>query len=662
MAGEIRLALTDPSVPSPNEWNLVANGDFSTGSSGWNFVAGDMSVGNVPSGVYSPLGTGTVLKALATHHATLGMYTQTVPVQGNTGYVLSANFWLLTDSAHNVDVAVVDLSDAGIGSEYGIWEGQLTLYPNMAGVNNGYFVRSAFRTPPGTTNVTVRVFYTGFSESNDDWPFAPAAVLWDNIAITPAEHFPIPVIVPDPWLEPLVPLVVNDPDLNTDGRVDIQDFAILAANWHRPAQIGDPDINHDGQTDAEDLHFISDQWLKEGVDSETLEGKVMCGYQGWYNTPTDGAGRGWYHYKRSGKFEPGYCSIDYWPDASELDCDEKYQTAFSLPDGQPAFVYSPFNGKTVQRHFRWMRDYGIDGAFMQRFVVEVSNNASGRNHFDAVLNSARQGAEQYGRVYAVMYDLSGMGLDQISRVINDWQHLTNDLGITGIRDTRYLRHKGKPVVAVWGIGFNDKDCKYTLENCLSLVQYFKSLELSVMVGVPSYWRTLSGDCLNDPMVHQIIAAADIVSPWAVGRYSSDSGVDTYAANVWTPDAQWCYVRDLDYLPVVFPGFSWHNMKPEDPLDAIPRRGGQFLWRQFYRSIGAGCRMIYVAMFDEMDEGTAIFKCTSTDAQTPVPVEGSTFLNYKGLPSDHYLWITGQGRRMLRGRISLVPTLPSRESP
>ncbi|MEI9897852.1 MAG: hypothetical protein WDN28_29340 [Chthoniobacter sp.] len=30
-----------------------------------------------------------------------------------------------------------------------------------------------------------------------------------------------------------------------------------------------------------------------GVDTGTLTGKVMCGYQGWFNCEGDGANRGW---------------------------------------------------------------------------------------------------------------------------------------------------------------------------------------------------------------------------------------------------------------------------------------------------------------------------------------------------------------------------------
>ena len=63
-------------------------------------------------------------------------------------------------------------------------------------------------------------------------------------------------------------------------------------------------------------------------------------------------------------------------------------------------------------------------------------------------------------------------------------------------------------------------------------------------------------------------------------------------------------------------------------------------------------MIYVAMFDEIDEGTAIFKCTNT------PPKGAEFLTFEGLPSDHYLWLTGMGAKMLRGKVSVQQ--PKRE--
>ena len=64
-------------------------------------------------------------------------------------------------------------------------------------------------------------------------------------------------------------------------------------------------------------------------------------------------------------------------------------------------------------------------------------------------------------------------------------------------------------------------------------------------------------------------------------------------------------------------------------------------------------MIYVAMFDEVDEGTAIFKC-----KNDVPVsDKDKFVTYEGLPSDFYLKLTGQGGRLLRGEIQPSGKIP-----
>jgi len=89
------------------------------------------------------------------------------------------------------------------------------------------------------------------------------------------------------------------------------------------------------------------------------------------------------------------------------------------------------------------------------------------------------------------------------------------------------------------------------------------------------------------------------------------------------------------------------------VDQIPRQRGEFLWSQLYGAKRAGASMLYVAMFDEMDEGTAIFKCSNE-----VPVgQTSKFVTYDGLPSDFYLKLVGAGTKMLRGGIPLSAHIP-----
>src|SRR3546814_1713541 len=102
--------------------------------------------------------------------------------------------------------------------------------------------------------------------------------------------------------------------------------------------------------------------------------------------------------------------------------------------------------------------------------------------------------------------------------------------------------------------------------------------------------------------------------WAVGRY--DYGSYNNAAAIMVGDIIWGKQNGVGYVPLVFPGFSWGNMHNDPSLyNAIPRLQGDFLWKQVAGANGAGAESLYVAMFDEVDEGTAILKCASSDAHT-----------------------------------------------
>jgi len=393
----------------------------------------------------------------------------------------------------------------------------------------------------------------------------------------------------------------------------------------------------------------------KGVDTTTLNRKVMCGYQGWFGAPGDGSlNPGWRHWtKRPGVLTDGNAKVDLWPNVSELAPAELYLSDFKLSNGSPAAVFSSYQKATVVRHFKWMEDYGIDGVFVQRFANSV--RSPGNLEFcNTVLANCREGANQHGRTYAIMYDLSGLPAGHIEDVMNDWRTLRRQMAITD--DPAYLHHRGKPLVAVWGIGFND-DRQYTLEECRQLMEFLKhdpeSGGCTVMVGVPAHWRELNRDSVNDPRLLEVVKLADVVSPWTVGRYSNLDEAANYAKKLLKPDLDWCRQAGIDYLPVVFPGFSWYNMYGK-AYNLIPRQRGQFLWSQFLAAKQAGALMVYVAMFDEVDEGTAIFKCANE-----VPAgEKSKFITYEGLPSDYYLKMVGSGTKLIRGEKEIRPPSPS----
>jgi hypothetical protein len=95
------------------------------------------------------------------------------------------------------------------------------------------------------------------------------------------------------------------------------------------------------------------------------------------------------------------------------------------------------------------------------------------------------------------------------------------------------------------------------------------------------------------------------------------------------------------------------MKPGSPLDEIPRQRGRFLWKQFVELRKLDAAMVYQAMFDEVDEGTAVFKCCNDP-----PIGASEFLDLEKLPSDYYLRLVGMGGRLIRKEIKPSFQLPS----
>ncbi len=388
----------------------------------------------------------------------------------------------------------------------------------------------------------------------------------------------------------------------------------------------------------------------------TYKGLVMAGYQGWFNCEGDGANRGWSHYSKKEKFVDGKCTIDLWPEMDEYKL--KYKTPFKYADGTSAYVFSSFDESTVDLHFKWMKEYGIDGVFMQRFFgVLTSENRI--NHADKVLRSAIKAANKYGVAICLMYDIGGMDDSKYKLIMEDWKHLVDDLKLTNQKEkTTYLFHNDKPLVAFWGIGSGTRNFGHIPE-MFDIMDFFKNDPVyggcSIHLGIPSRWRTLGSDTNGDPRLHEIIEQADVVHPWLVGRFN-DPMYEEYRQEHIVEDVKWCKERGKSYAPTVFPGFSWYNMRPNEITNEIPRNKGEFFWKQIAGAIESRAEMLYVAMFDEIDEGTAIMKCAHE-----VPVGKSIFVPFdEEVPSDHYLWLTGMAGKMLRGEIPFSKEMPVRE--
>jgi hypothetical protein len=222
---------------------------------------------------------------------------------------------------------------------------------------------------------------------------------------------------------------------------------------------------------------------------------------------------------------------------------------------------------------------------------------------------------------------------------------------------------------------------------------------SIMLGVPAYWRSANGhgDVVNDPMIIELIKDVDIIMPWLVGAYDYDGTVPTTPRGSFADFFNDRIIDDftaaesygVDFCPLIFPGFSDRNMHPDHYV--YDRHSGNFYWQQIYKFINQGARMLYVAMFDEIDEGTAIYKCLrknevpsnvySSDyyvvyengayrrSDEPVSVSeggwcrkasdlGVTFNGIENdLESDYYLRLTGEAGKILKGQAELTSNKP-----
>lgn len=390
-------------------------------------------------------------------------------------------------------------------------------------------------------------------------------------------------------------------------------------------------------TPFDDPHFryiISDPWAKpyEGphVDAgrDTLKGKVMVGYQGWFRTPNDPYGTGWRHW---GNIEKCMFTIDMWPDLSHYPASTLEKAAdVKLKSGKQAYLFSSAWPEVADLHFRWMREHEIDGAFVQRFVSDDFNTISGKSEW--VLANARAAAHREGRIWAVEYDVSGYPDAKLLATLKaDWKWMVDTFGVRN--DRNYAHENGKPVVFIWGMPFPDRNISSDTAN--AVVDFFENDPNYggnyVIGGIPNNWRKL-----GKPWQDHITKYPCVLS-WMSENYANDV-VDLGKLGI-------------AYDPHVRPGFSWANLKhlPTGDLTLAytPRDGGKFYWNQISKAVASGADRLFVGMLDEYDEGTAILPMSDDPPPTPsLPGVAATF--YDGLePREH-----GQFRRVPQAEFGL----------
>ena len=191
-----------------------------------------------------------------------------------------------------------------------------------------------------------------------------------------------------------------------------------------------------------------------GSNYSEFIGKSVAGYQVWFETGDETSG--WSHWSNGAQPQIGIgnFAFELYPDVSEYQSSSLASTGFAnLGNEDPAELFNSSNEDIINTHFIWMKEYGIDGAAIQRFIGTIPTIImnSSEDHLTRVLSAA----ESTARIFYVMYDISGDEPDWVDRVKFDWVYnVEQNNKLTS--SPSYATVDNKPVVCIWGTGFVDR--------------------------------------------------------------------------------------------------------------------------------------------------------------------------------------------------------------
>lgn len=392
-------------------------------------------------------------------------------------------------------------------------------------------------------------------------------------------------------------------------------------------------------------------------------GKSVAGYQAWFKTGTTATG--WVHWSSGTPPAQYKTNFEIYPDVSEyLDADLAPTALANLGNNQPSKLFNSPNQGVIDTHFKWMKEYGIDGAAVQLFITNIGNAII--KSPASVANKIKESAESNQRIFYICYDISGGNVDTWDdTIIFDWVYNVEQNDLT--KSDAYAKVGNKPIVQLWGPGFAGGNHPGNAAETIALIQFLQSRGCYVIGGTPTRWRTgtrdskgtaqtstIPGDKENYLPVYE---SYDMISPWMPGRIRTNTDSDTILNSVMVPDKTFCDAKNIGYMPVLFPGFAWSQWN-DGVVNHTPRNAGSFMWRQATNIKSLGVTSMYFAMFDEYDEGTAIMK-NATDWST-IPTD-QYFLTSSAdgiwLSSDFQLRVSGASIEVLKGTRTLTTQVP-----
>lgn len=389
-----------------------------------------------------------------------------------------------------------------------------------------------------------------------------------------------------------------------------------------------------------------------GSNYSEFIGKSVAGYQAWFSTGTTNSG--WFHWAGSTQPSVGHLNFEVYPDVTEYSSADLTQTGFAnLGNGEASELFHSSNSSVINKHFDWMKAAGIDGVALQRFINGIGSSIN--NSPAATPLKVKVAAEANNKIFYICYDISSSGLDATwDDIIKfDWVYnIEQAYALTA--SSAYATVNGKPVVELWGTGFTGNH-PGTEQETIDLINFLQARGCYVVGGVPTYWRTETGDSKSGFI--NAYKEFDMISPWSVGRFGDVSGANTFKTNLLVPDKTYCDNNNIAYMPVIFPGFSWSQWNSGLP-NAMPRKAGDFSWNQALNIKSIGVQNMYFAMFDEYDEGTAIMKAATDYSMIPTDQYFVT-TSADGIwtSSDFYLRLAAAETELIKGIRSPASTVP-----
>ncbi len=406
---------------------------------------------------------------------------------------------------------------------------------------------------------------------------------------------------------------------------------------------------------VEDVTQYKPPEFPEMTDINNFKDKTVVGYQAWFKA-SDSETSGWDHWNSGSAPAGGKQTFDVYPDVSEYPDSVLYQTGYAdLLNGQPAVLYDGTSKEAIDLQVKWMQEYGIDGFAVSRFYSGTSSfQIPGTNKIDYMVESA----EKYDRLFYLGYDLSGIGGNGESGIRRLQFDFVLNVEQKFVSSPNYAQIDGKPVVSLWGFQGSQFDRYPNTENALMLINWFKERGYYVIGGVPD------NDWANDTSDYAAVyEALDMITPWTVGRFNH-TNAQSYLEGKYEQDRAWLDDYNAEhpddqkeYMPTIFPGFSWANWASGAP-NSTARLAGEFMWDQATLAKKYGFTSSFIAMFDEYDEGTSILKMAEDSMSIPSDQYFVTAAaDGKWLSSDFYMRLTGAISDMLRGELPATDDVP-----